>query len=75
VKTAPIAVKTPTKALLPKPEPLHLNEVKWIVVKTDKGNVLALTPAEYEKLSLNIAEIIRYVTEVNSQLDYYRNEP
>lgn len=63
----------PSLPLLPKPAPINLREVTFIVVQTDYGNVLALTAAEYEDLALNNAEVLRYVTEVNAQLDYYRN--
>lgn len=65
-------VPRPERPVLPKPEPINLLDVAWIVVETEEGNVIALTPDQYENLSLNIAEILRYVTEADAQLDYYR---
>ena len=67
-------VPTPTLPTLPRPAPIQLVRVEWVVVQTEDGSVFALTPEQYENLSLNTAEILRYVREARSQLDYYRQE-
>ncbi len=64
----------PKTILLPKPAPIDLATVNWILVKTEEGEFLALTPAEFELLQLNNVEILRYVKEVNAQIAYYRAE-
>ncbi|AAT69461.1 gp03 [Alphaproteobacteria phage PhiJL001] len=35
---------------------------------------MALTPRQYQNLSNNLAEVLRYVKQADSQLDYYRRE-
>ena len=60
--------------LIPKPRPIDLQDVRFVVVKMPEGNLITLTAQEYQKLSLNMAEIIRYVTEADKQIDYYREQ-
>ena len=69
-----VEVPRPLPQPLPKPAPIDLVGVEFIVVETEDGNVLALTPDQYENLALNNAEILRYVTEADQQLDYYRSQ-
>lgn len=69
-----VEVPKPLPPALPKPAPIDLVGVEFIVVETEDGNVLALTPDQYENLALNNAEILRYVREANQQLDYYRSQ-
>lgn len=67
-------IPRPTVAVIPKPDPIYPINVTWVIVKTENGEVLALTREEFEMLQLNIAEVLRYVKEANAQLDYYRAE-
>lgn len=69
-----VQVKTPKTQTLPKPTPIDLVDVKWIIVRTEGGVVMALTPRQYQNLSNNLAEVLRYVKQADSQLDYYRRE-
>lgn len=65
---------------LPDPAPLELRPVDWAVVTAEtlpqgEGWVLmGLTPEQYENLSLNTAEMLRYVREAKWRLRYYRGE-
>jgi hypothetical protein len=61
----------PKTIVLPKPDPISLNDIEWKIVEADNEKYIALTPEDYEDLSLNMAEILRYIKELNSQLDYY----
>lgn len=69
-----VEIERPLPPPLPKPAPIELLDVEVIVVETEDGRVLALTPDQYENLALNNAEILRYVRETDAQLDYYRNQ-
>jgi len=73
VQTVVRDVPQPKLITLPKPKPIDLSDVKWVIVRDNGGNLIALSPKEYEKLANNIAEIIRYVREADSQLEYYRD--
>lgn len=57
---------------IPKPDPLQMRNVEFIVVQTEDGNVFALTPQEYKDLQLNLAEILRYAKEADAQIEFYR---
>lgn len=79
VRTATIEVPRPDPTPpLPDPAPLDLRAVDWMVVTPDRlppGNdwaLMALTPQQYENLSLNMAELLRYVREAKWRLRYYR---
>ncbi len=69
-----VQTPTPLPPPLPKPAPIDLLSVEFIVVETEDGNVLALTPDQYQNLALNNAEVLRYVREADQQLDYYRSQ-
>ncbi len=74
VTTAPTEIDRPTKPVLPKPKPLELREVEFKIIELPDGNLIALTPRQYENLSLNMAEILRYIRESDQQLEYYRGQ-
>lgn len=65
---------------LPDPAPLDLRTVDWTVVtaatvpKEPGWVIIGLTPEQYENLSLNTAEMLRYVREAKWRLMYYRGE-
>lgn len=64
---------------LPQPRPIGTRPVKWTVLTPDNlpsGDfvLFALTPPNYEALSLNQAETLRWVLEAKHRLDYYNHE-
>ncbi len=67
-------IPQPTITALPKPAPIDLVEVRWSTVSVGENQALALSAKQYENLSTNFAEILRWVKEANSQLDHYREE-
>lgn len=70
-----MAVAPPERPALPLPEPVQQLPVEWRVVRADDGTpLLALTPGDYQALSQNAAELLRWVTEAMSQLRYYRDD-
>lgn len=61
---------------LPLPSPLSLND--WQVEDKpcyDENNVakICMTPRDYEIVSKNMAELLRWIKESKWQLDYYKN--
>jgi hypothetical protein len=76
---SPIAVKQPDpRPQLPNPLPLKLKRIKWAVrthnnpLRNDEVN-FCLNPKEYESLSYNQAETLRWIREAFYRLDYYSN--
>lgn len=71
--------KPETRPVLPDPAPIKTQEVDWIIL-TDKSTIkegeafIALTPQNYEDLSLTMADILRWIKEANWRLKYYRGE-
>ncbi len=65
---------------LPNPRPIEQRELRWKVLtpetlpKNDDWVYFGITPRDYEDLSLNQAEVLRFVREVMWRLRYYRNE-
>lgn len=62
---------------LPNPAPITTLPVEWTVVTPGTlpaGDfvIIGLDAANYENLSLNMADIIRWVTEAKTRLDTYR---
>jgi hypothetical protein len=77
--------------ILPPVQPIIQNDMKWTVVTPEnfqqksaelsaKGNVVffALTPQGYQALSMNIAEMRKYIQQQNAVIaaykEYYKNE-
>ena len=66
---------------LPRPEPIRVVPVHWNVLTAerlppgDQWVFIALTPKEYESLSKNQAEILRWIEEATARLQYYEGEP
>lgn len=71
IRTAQTDIAQPVKPILPKPIPLSLQKVRWFVIELDSGKLIALDAKNYENLAKNIAELIRYIQDANSQLNYY----
>lgn len=65
---------------VPNPAPVDLQDVDWTILTPDnipEGDdwvFVALTPEGYEVLSLNQAELLRYIRETRWRLAYYRGE-
>jgi hypothetical protein len=75
------AIEQPdTRPPLPNPKPIETSPFKWKVItparlpEGTKWVYYAITPAEYEILSRNMADILRWVREAKWRLDYYRGE-
>ena len=65
-------------AVLPTPTPVKLQNINWEVIIKSEGEdglvYFALTPGDYEKLALNMAEMLRWNQEMRWHLRYYINE-
>ena len=63
---------------LPHPEPVRQEVIEWVVLtKTSDGaetTYFALTPEDYEKLSRNTVDILRWMEEAMWRLRYYAEE-
>lgn len=79
VRTVSEEVALPKTAVLPDPRPIKTAKVNWRIVTPDtmpEGDFVffALTAPDYEALSLNQSEALRWVTEAKHRLDYYRKQ-
>ena len=79
--TAPAKLDRPEpRPALPNPSPIQTAPVQWVVVTPEnlpEGSewvFFALTPKDYENLSRNQADTLRWVTEAHWRLRYYRGE-
>ena len=83
VETKYIDKKIPIQA---RPKPLKMNGLEWYVVteetidsffdelKKEQNGVIvffALTPKDYENLSLNVSDIRRYILQQKELIEYY----
>lgn len=63
---------------MPTPAPVKLHDINWEVITKPEGEdvleYFALTPEDYEKLALNMAEMLRWNQEMTWQLRYYIDE-
>ena len=60
--------EAPPRITLPNPSPIRTVPVEFQV--TEAGNI-CLDTGQYENLSLNMAEILRWVREARWRLDWY----
>lgn len=81
IQTAPIEVeRPPARANIPLPSPISTRPVQWVVVTSnnlppgDGWVIIGLTPDQYENLSMNTAEMLRWAREAGYQLRYYRGD-
>jgi hypothetical protein len=77
-RTAPVDLnRPPDRIAVPRPKPINTAPIKWKVlteenIPTDKGWVYyGITPEQYEVLSRNMADILRWVQEAEWRLNYY----
>ena len=84
-RTVTVPVDIPLK---PAPRPVSLTDVKWYTVttdnidefeknfETDNGDLVffAISVPHYESLSLNLAEIRRYLEQQQAIIVYYENQ-
>lgn len=66
--------KQPPPAVLPEPQPVQMETVRWQVVEAEGEPLFALTPNAYESLSRNLADLVRWVTEASYQIKFYREQ-
>ena len=81
-------VKAPDIPLQPSPRPINMIDIKWYTVTTDNidefeknfendnGDLVffAISVPHYQNLSLNLAEIRRYIEQQQSIIIYYENQ-
>ena len=74
-KTVPIVEVIETQTIHPsKPDPITMLEVKWKIHYINGVAYYGLTTKHYENLSKNMSEIIRYITQQNEIIIFYRTE-
>ncbi len=81
VQTAPVVVeRPPERPPLPNPRPIEQRDLNWVVLTPgtlpggDDWVFFGVTPRDYEDMSLNQAEVLRFVRESMWRLRYYRGE-
>ena len=81
-------IKAPDIPLQPSPRPVNMIDIKWYTVTTDNidefeknfendnGDLVffAISVPHYQNLSLNLAEIRRYLEQQQSIILYYENQ-
>lgn len=81
-------IKAPDIPLQPSPRPVNMIDIKWYTVTTDNidefeknfendnGDLVffAISVPHYENLSLNLAEIRRYLQQQQAIIIYYENQ-
>lgn len=72
IQPTPLEIKAPPAAVLPLPDAVHLEAVKWQVFDSTGGPMFALPARGYEALARNMAELTRWMVEARYQLDFYR---
>lgn len=68
---------------VPRPSRVQLNDVRWYIVTTENleeflaqfpdGALVAISVNDYENLSLNLAELRRYIEQQQEVIIYYEN--
>ena len=81
-------IKAPDIPLQPSPRPINMIDIKWYTVTTDNidefeqnfendnGDLVffAISVPHYQNLSLNLAEIRRYLEQQQAIIIYYENQ-
>ena len=81
-------IKAPNIPLQPQPRPINMVDIKWYTVTTDNidefeknfendnGDLVffAISVPHYQNLSLNLAEIRRYIEQQQSIIIYYETQ-
>jgi len=71
-------IPEPPKPDLPLPAPVNQVPIEWVVISSNEFQCtgdfvfMAMTPGNYEDLSRNQADLLRWIEEASYQLDYYR---
>lgn len=82
MRTAPVAIDRPEeRPALPNPAPIEEpRKIEWKVLTPetlpagDNWVFFGLTPEDYEDLSMNTADLLRWIEEALWRLQYYRGE-
>lgn len=54
------------------PRPVELSSIDWSVINYENNIFYGLSVSDYELLSLNMQEIIRYISEQQNIINYYQ---
>jgi hypothetical protein len=57
----------------PRPAPVNLKAIKWEILVRDSA-YMCLSPADYEDLSTNWAEVVRYIKDLQDWGSAYESE-
>jgi hypothetical protein len=60
-----------TIAAPPPPRPVELSRIRWNVLNYEDRIYYGLSVSDYELLSLNMQDIIRYISEQRNIINYY----
>lgn len=64
----------PAVSVLPLPEPIRETlPTEWNAHQTPKGLLFGLSEVQHQSLILWLTDAARYIEEVGTQLDYYRD--
>jgi len=81
IRTSPVEFQTPPgRPTIPNPRPIETDDVEFVVVtpetlpEGDNWVLYAVTADDYETLSRNMGDILRWVVEASWRLRYYRGE-
>ncbi len=76
IQTAPIELERPPEVILPEaPPPVVLLPIEWVVITPDRlptmedWVIFGLAPDDYERLSQNQAELLRWIIEAKRRID------
>jgi outer membrane biogenesis lipoprotein LolB len=80
VETQPVINTQPIVITPENPRPINTRPVEFIVVTESNRTKLdnepvwyAMTTGSYENLAYNMQQLIRYISQQQSQINYYRN--
>lgn len=81
IRTVEIEVERPVpRPPVPRPQPVDLSDIDWIVItpetlpEGDAWVIFGISPEDYERLSGNTAELLRWIREAGWRLDYYEGK-
>lgn len=78
--TAVEVIRPPERPPIPNPQAIDTAPFDWLVITNDRLPAsdiwvyYGITPQNYEILSRNMADILRWIKEAQWRLDYYRGE-
>lgn len=81
IQTVQTVIKRPPlRPAVPNPQPVQQTNVKWKILKADRLPAgkdwvyFGVTPQDYERLSRNKADVLRFIKESMFRFRYYRGE-